>query len=307
MRRIYEYSDFNVQHGKVFSITTSWQNPSDRDLDNLYFMANSGSVSAQLALAVCYAHGSLVKEDFSQTVIWLKKAAKQGSAFAQIQLGEYYVKGFGVKKNNTQARKYLRYAADFGNAYAQHKMFFMCKEGEGGKSNMEHAIYWLHRSVSQGYVPAFNSLGYCYMFGYGVEVDPGKAVKLFEKGAESGHSEAQNNLSLCYEQGVGVVSDEAKAAYWRQRYEDNSGPTQTSDHEPPDLKAMLDLSPLSIRKCANPWEVLGRLWSQHIAMSYLVGLPTYAKNANLAFSYFAEAERRIPRSLREFSSIRKVN
>lgn len=66
MRKISVVSNVNVQYGKVFSITTSWKNPSAEDLGYLYFMASNGSVSAQLALAVCYAHGSLVRRIFRE-------------------------------------------------------------------------------------------------------------------------------------------------------------------------------------------------------------------------------------------------
>lgn len=180
-------------------------------------------------------------------------------------------------------------------------MFLMCLEGRGGQRTLEHAIYWLHRSYHQGYVPAYNSLGYCYMFGYGVEVDQDKAVKLFEKGAERGHRDAQHHLSVCYEEGMGVVSNKTKAAYWKQQYEGNSGPVITGDHDSLDLKAVIELAPISVRKCENPVEVMARLSLQHIAMSYLVGFPLYLKDANLALSFFVEAEKRIPRPLMEFA------
>jgi TPR repeat protein len=56
-------------------------------------------------------HG--VAQDYSQAVLWYRKAAEQGSAFAQYNLGVMCHEGQGVTQDYVEAHKWLNIAAAY--------------------------------------------------------------------------------------------------------------------------------------------------------------------------------------------------
>jgi hypothetical protein len=53
-------------------------------------LAEQGNALAQLGLGVMYAKGQGVPQDYSQAVVWYRKAAEQGDADAQTLVGLMY-------------------------------------------------------------------------------------------------------------------------------------------------------------------------------------------------------------------------
>jgi len=66
---------------------------------------------AQHRLAMIYA---LDDEDFTTSLIWLKKSAQQNNVEAQYNLGVFHERGYGVAKSLNKAKEWFQLAADQG-------------------------------------------------------------------------------------------------------------------------------------------------------------------------------------------------
>lgn len=69
-----------------------------------------------------YYDGRGVKQDYEESVHWLRKSAEQGSVLAQYSLGKMYKYGVGVEKNMDEARRWLQKAADQGDEEAKEQL-----------------------------------------------------------------------------------------------------------------------------------------------------------------------------------------
>lgn len=66
-----------------------------------------------------YKEGIGVKQNNTEAVKWLKKAANQNDTESQMVLGNMYYNGDGVKENKTEAIKWYQKAAENNNSRAQ--------------------------------------------------------------------------------------------------------------------------------------------------------------------------------------------
>ena len=98
------------------------------------------------------------KKDYTQAVVWYRKAAEQGNADAQYSLGYCYRNGYGVSQDNNQAVYWYRKAAEQGNAYAQYYLGVCYYNGYGISQDNNQAKYWWRKAAEQGHVSAKNSL-----------------------------------------------------------------------------------------------------------------------------------------------------
>ncbi len=78
------------------------------DLNLLKAKAESGNVKAQTQLADVF----IGSDDFTNAVVWYRKAAEQGDVTAQLSLASLLMAGRGAAKNPQEAAKWLRAAAD---------------------------------------------------------------------------------------------------------------------------------------------------------------------------------------------------
>ena len=56
-----------------------------------------------------------MRQDDTEAVKWVKKAAENGSADGQFKLGLAYLIGLGIQKDRTLAKEWLGKACDNGN------------------------------------------------------------------------------------------------------------------------------------------------------------------------------------------------
>ena len=85
----------------------------------LYRMAaEKGSVEAQMHVALGYALGIGVEENYKESVKWFRKAADQGDAEALAQLAWRYEDGVGVEKNIVEGYKCALLSLSRGNEVA---------------------------------------------------------------------------------------------------------------------------------------------------------------------------------------------
>ena len=78
------------------------------DLNVLKAKAEAGNVKAQTQLADAF----IGADDFTNAVVWYRKAAEQGDVTAQLSLASLLMAGRGAAKNPQEAAKWLRAAAD---------------------------------------------------------------------------------------------------------------------------------------------------------------------------------------------------
>ena len=97
-----------------------------------------------------YAEGKGVPQDYTQAIVWYRKAAEQGNARAQFTLGWMYVEGKGVSRDYAQAAVWYRKAAEQGFAKAQGNMGVMYHLGAGVPQDNVQAHKWFNLSVSRG-------------------------------------------------------------------------------------------------------------------------------------------------------------
>jgi hypothetical protein len=78
------------------------------DINVLRMKAEAGDVSAQTMLADSLAGSS----DFTNAVVWYRKAAEKGDVGAQLSLASLLITGRGTAKDPQEAAKWLRQAAN---------------------------------------------------------------------------------------------------------------------------------------------------------------------------------------------------
>ena len=68
-------------------------------------LVEQGDALAQFNLAVMYAEGQGVPQDYQETARWLRMAAEQGDRSAQVPSGVMYAKGRGGLQGEEKAIK----------------------------------------------------------------------------------------------------------------------------------------------------------------------------------------------------------
>ena len=157
--------------------------------------AKQGDAEAQYQFAQMYYQGNGVKQDFSEAVLWYKKAAEQGHAAAQDNLGKMYGTGKGVEQNYTEAAQWHTKAAKQGHAEAKYNISWLYENGKGVRKNTAEAKRWRHeivQSAEQGQPEDQSMLAFMYFFGQGIKQDETKAIHWFQKAAEQGHEVAKD-------------------------------------------------------------------------------------------------------------------
>ncbi|MDB5602313.1 MAG: Sel1 domain protein repeat-containing protein [Xanthobacteraceae bacterium] len=152
--------------------------------------AAKGDAAASYEVAVRFADGTGVPQDFAQAAVWFERAANQGLAPAQFRLGSLYEKGQGVKKDLLTARKLYVSAADQGNAKAMHNLAVLHAEGIEGKPDYKAAAGWFRKAADLDVSDSQYNLGILYARGIGIEVNLAESYKWFSLAARQGDKEA---------------------------------------------------------------------------------------------------------------------
>lgn len=94
------------------------------------------------------AWGVCVDAAPSRGIGYMEDAANQGLPAALEQLGRYYAKGTLVQQDKSRAVVYLREAAALKNLKAQIRLVELFLEGYGSPYDYEDAYHWLYNSVT---------------------------------------------------------------------------------------------------------------------------------------------------------------
>jgi TPR repeat protein len=166
--------------------------PSDPAQRLAYFQrgAQAGDPEAELQLAILYAKGEGVAQDYAIAATWFRAAAEQGLPRAQYDLGVLYDRGRGVPADPVQAVSWYLKAAEGKYPLAQYNLAVAYTKGEGTRQDSTEAALWYRRAAGQGVVQAMVNLGMLYERGEGVSVSPVDAYAWYLAAGRRGNQPA---------------------------------------------------------------------------------------------------------------------
>jgi hypothetical protein len=153
--------------------------------------AKAGDSEAQIALAVLYAKGEGVPQNYAEAAAWFRRAAEKGVMRAQYDLGVLYERGRGVPEDAAQAVAWYRKAAEQNHPLAQYNLAVAFTKGEGVHRDPFEAAVWYHRAAAQGVVAAMVNLAILYERGEGVETSTADAYAWYRAAARRGSAPAK--------------------------------------------------------------------------------------------------------------------
>jgi localization factor PodJL len=169
--------------------------------------AAKGDPTAEFEIAVRFAEGRGMPQNFAAAAEWFERAAKQGLAPAQFRLGGLNEKGTGVKKDLDAARRLYLAAAQAGNAKSMHNLAVLYAEGADGRPDYQTAAHWFRKAADHGVTDSQYNLGILYARGIGVETNLAEAYKWFALAAREGDRDSAKKRDE-----LGTKLDQATAA-----------------------------------------------------------------------------------------------
>lgn len=177
--------------------------------------ADAGDPASLTALAQMQLYGLGGQQDFTQTIVNLRKAAEQNFGPAQNTLGFCYGVGVGVTKDSKVAAEWYQKAASQGNSEAQYNLGYMHASGELGGVDEKISMRLYEQAGEKGFAKAWLNLGAAYLQGNKVLTkNLTKAEELLKKAADAGETAAQFNLGLLYVRGDFGNPNPALAYYY---------------------------------------------------------------------------------------------
>ncbi len=195
----------------------------------------------QYCLAIVYWVGPLARNNYEESVKWLRKATDQHRVGAQATLGYFYKSGRGVKQDFTGTARWWRKATEQGNRVAMVGVGTLAQPAqpthphpgeqyfEEGKNlynakDFKAAAQEFLKAADMGNPLAQLQIGYQYEIGEGVPQSHAEAFKWYSKAATQGEVKAQNNLGQMYEEGRGVTENWVEAAKWYRKSAEQNNP-----------------------------------------------------------------------------------
>jgi TPR repeat protein len=114
----------------------------DTDVNRTLNRADAGDSIAQYEMALRYADGQGVPQNYREAMAWFAKAAANGNDNAQWKLGLGYIKGIGVSHDDRKAVMWFKRAANHGNIRAQSALSDLYLSGRGVPRDYVRAYTW---------------------------------------------------------------------------------------------------------------------------------------------------------------------
>jgi len=189
--------------------------------------ADRGWMAAEESLGIFLEGGIGVERPVpAEAIKWYEKAALQGSMDAATNMALMYANGIGAARDTMQAVKWFHRAADGGDATGQYNLALMYIRGEGVPHDYKEAIRWLTAAADQNLVPAILSLADLFLQPPTSELpaDLGKAIRYYEKAADLGSAGAQTTLGTIFARGLTGKPDYDLAVKWYQKAAEQGDP-----------------------------------------------------------------------------------
>jgi TPR repeat protein len=120
------------------------------DVNRVLNRANAGDPTAQYEMAVRYADGEGVPQNYQDAMAWFAKAAANGNEKAQWKLGLGYIKGIGVPHDEREAVIWFKRAANRGDIRAQSALSDVYLSGRGVPRDYVRAYTWANIAAGLG-------------------------------------------------------------------------------------------------------------------------------------------------------------
>ncbi len=117
-------------------------------------LARKGNAEAQFKVGEMYETGFGVKEDKTEAMNWISKAAGQGHETANFKLLYWDIEKNGVNDANRDKYEALKTKANEGNPQAQYYVGKMYSRGVGVKRSSSKALGWLNKAAFVGVLEA---------------------------------------------------------------------------------------------------------------------------------------------------------
>lgn len=174
--------------------------------------ARDGDRTAQHNLAIFYAKGDGVDQDYTKAAYWFREAAIQGVPNAQYNLGVLYENGWGVETSDVRSLLWYHSAAEAGHAKAQYNLGIFYFEGRGNPVNFTEARRWFERAGVSDQAGGFYNLARMEEEGLGAPPDRSAAIARYGQAALGGYQDARSELTrLIGESDLGSVTRVGKA------------------------------------------------------------------------------------------------
>jgi len=112
------------------------------DVNRILNRADAGDSIAQYEMALRYADGEGVPQNYREAMAWFAKAAANGNDNAQWKLGLGYIKGIGVPHDERKAVLWFKRAANHGDIRAQSALSDLYLSGRGVPRDYVRAYTW---------------------------------------------------------------------------------------------------------------------------------------------------------------------
>jgi hypothetical protein len=112
------------------------------DVNRILNRANAGDSIAQYEMALRYADGEGVPQNYQEAMAWFANAAANGNDKAQWKLGLGYIKGIGVPHDERMAVLWFKRAANHGDVRAQSALSDVYLSGRGVPRDYVRAYTW---------------------------------------------------------------------------------------------------------------------------------------------------------------------
>jgi hypothetical protein len=120
------------------------------DVNRVLNRANAGDPIAQYEMAMRYADGEGVPQNYQDAMAWFAKAAANGNEKAQWKLGLGYIKGIGVPHDEREAVIWFKRAANRGDIRAQSALSDVYLSGRGVPRDYVRAYTWANIAAGWG-------------------------------------------------------------------------------------------------------------------------------------------------------------
>jgi hypothetical protein len=112
------------------------------DVNRVLNRAGAADSIAQYEMALRYADGEGVPQNYRDAMAWFSKAAANGNDKAEWKLGLGYIKGIGVPHDERKAAVWFKRAANYGNIRAQSALSDLYLNGRGVPRDYVRAYTW---------------------------------------------------------------------------------------------------------------------------------------------------------------------
>ena len=113
-----------------------------RDVNRVLKRAKAGDSTAQYEIALRYADGEGVPQNYRDAMAWFAKAAANGNNNAQWKLGLGHINGIGVPHDERKAVVWFKRAANQGDIRAQSALSDLYLSGRGVPRDYVRAYTW---------------------------------------------------------------------------------------------------------------------------------------------------------------------